>query len=544
MEFLKGAQTHGNVCFVIACPSWMRDDLRRFLSVSNIQKNCYEIISPKKKPIFLSVYETAMSLTRKIKRRKIKSSASWMKGKLNALHALIGRNIISVRFTPMSLLLGLIFAPLALICIVPLTIGLLLINMAESLIDYYRQSSILYSKWRMKKHIDTGIRIKEKISTATQKPKSNKYVVKLYQLLLEVEAKLMLKAINSRKDIGAWYSPTVFWPSFNNIQGPKLICVPDVVLSNFPVGFAMIDEHNRYLNSLKQVEQTIANGVNFVTYSDDVKWNTLVARYHKDPACISVIRHGANQLNDLIQVSGFSNNERSTDVLSRNLFYIALRRMVPLKQSYFKNCHRIFSKNDMRFIFYASQCRPNKNLLSLLRAYKYLLKERFMGMKLILTGDPQKLPEVSEFIIEHNLTFDVLFLHRLEPQELASCYRLAELAVNPSLSEGGCPFTFTEALSVGTPVVMARIPVTEEVITCPDLQESMLFDPYDWRDMAARIEWGLSNKEVLLQKQQPIYQQLTQRTWKHVVDDYINILEQISAAGSLNHEQKLLIENV
>jgi len=47
---------------------------------------------------------------------------------------------------------------------------------------------------------------------------------------------------------------------------------------------------------------------------------------------------------------------------------------------------------------------------------------------------------------------------------IAACYKLADLAVNPSLSEGGFPFTFTEALSVGTPVVMARIPVTEEII--------------------------------------------------------------------------------
>jgi glycosyltransferase involved in cell wall biosynthesis len=133
--------------------------------------------------------------------------------------------------------------------------------------------------------------------------------------------------------------------------------------------------------------------------------------------------------------------------------------------------------------------------------------------------------------------YDVLFLHRLTPQELAACYRLAELAVNPSFSEGGCPFTFTEALSVDTPVVMARIPVTDEVITCEELRELMLFDPYDWQDMANRIEWGLKNKEVLLQKQKPFYEKLAQRTWTHVVDDYINILEQISEPEKLNNNK-------
>ena len=90
------------------------------------------------------------------------------------------------------------------------------------------------------------------------------------------------------------------------------------------------------------------------------------------------------------------------------------------------------------------------------------------------------LPEIAQFIHKHNLQNDVLCLHDLSAQELAACYRLADLAVNPSLSEGGCPFTLTEALSVGTPVVMARIAVTEEVVTDPELQSLMLFDPYDW----------------------------------------------------------------
>ncbi|MFD2884495.1 glycosyltransferase [Pseudomonas lini] len=70
----------------------------------------------------------------------------------------------------------------------------------------------------------------------------------------------------------------------------------------------------------------------------------------------------------------------------------------------------------------------------------------------------------KKFISEHGLQNDVLCLYGLSIQELAACYKLADLAVNPSLSEGGCPFTFTEALSVGTPVVMARIAVTEEIL--------------------------------------------------------------------------------
>jgi glycosyltransferase involved in cell wall biosynthesis len=117
----------------------------------------------------------------------------------------------------------------------------------------------------------------------------------------------------------------------------------------------------------------------------------------------------------------------------------------------------------------------------------------------------------------------------LTTKELAAFYQLADLAVNPSLSEGGCPFTFTEALSVNTPVVMARIPVAIEVLTDSALQEKMFFDPYDWKDMAGRIAWALANHEDLLEVQLKTYTELKKRTWVDVVNEHITLLDRISS---------------
>ncbi|MGQ9557259.1 MAG: glycosyltransferase, partial [Desulfurispora sp.] len=187
--------------------------------------------------------------------------------------------------------------------------------------------------------------------------------------------------------------------------------------------------------------------------------------------------------------------------------------------------------------FYASQFRPNKNVVNLLRAYNYLLKQRYIKQKLILTGNPSVLPEIERFISEHNLENDVLCLHGLTAQELAACYYLADLAVNPSLFEGGVPFTFAEAVSVGTPVVMARIPVTEEILSDPELSTETLFNPFDWRDMAAKIEWALENRHLLYAKQRKFYDEvLAKRTWAEVVDEYIEILDRIAQSGK---EEKL-----
>jgi glycosyltransferase involved in cell wall biosynthesis len=297
--------------------------------------------------------------------------------------------------------------------------------------------------------------------------------------------------------------------------------VPDVVLGDFPVGFSIIGG-SRFFDSYKRIEKAISGGEFFVTYSDNVKWRTLVQRYHVSPEAIQVIPHGANRLDDLVFVSGFPDNDDATNTLCRQYFRAAL----PKAQNHPNPS--IFGSDDLRFIFYASQFRPNKNVITLLRAYEYLLRRQYVGQKLVLTGNVHA-PEIIKFITSQGLINDVLFLHGLSAHELAACYRLADLAVNPSLSEGGCPFTYTEAVSVGTPVVMARIAVTEEVLVDPELQAATLFDPYDWRSMAEKIKWALENRDALYARQRKFYDEvLVKRTWRHVVDDYIAILDAIS----------------
>jgi hypothetical protein len=76
---------------------------------------------------------------------------------------------------------------------------------------------------------------------------------------------------------------------------------------------------------------------------------------------------------------------------------------------------------------------------------------------------------------------------------------------------------------------MARIPVTEEVIVDPMLQSWMLFDPYDWRDVAATIERGLADANELLALQKPLYHRLARRSWQEVVGDHVAILEHLTS---------------
>ncbi len=512
-EFLKGAQARGDVGFVIACPSWMQKNLVELFDASGINRDSFEIIAPKRLPVLLRVYEFFTTFKKQKKRigrlaKLLKLLVSWV----SRASIFLIKKFVGTRSIVLMVLLGIAVLPILLIAATFKAIIRFILSvwiLREKLVDHTRRKSSLINK------------ALERMSDLALQPKHSSLVAQLYHMMEESEASLMRSLIEARTDISAWYSPTAFWPHFNEIQAPRLMCVPDVVLADFPVGFAPVGGQ-RFLDNFRQVEKAIEGGQHFVTYSEDVKQRTLVERYHVDSEAIKVVTHGANRLDDLVVVTGFPGNEAATDSLCRNLFRTALRKAI--NNGYAVN----FGSEDVRFIFYASQFRPNKNVITLLKAYEYLLKRCYVSHKLVLTGNPNTLPEIAQFITEHNLENDVLCLHGLSSKELAACYRLADLAVNPSLSEGGCPFTFTEALSVGTPVLMARIPVTEEVITDFELQQQMLFDPYDWKEMADKIEWGINNHYALLEKQKPLYNKLSQRTWRHVVDEYVEILDVIS----------------
>lgn len=512
-EFLKGARSRGDVRFVIACPSWMRRNLIELFEASGLRAEDFEIISPSATPLLLAVHQRYMALKKKPKRR---TSGEGLRVKLGHFKARAARyferQLVGARSVGFVFLLG--------VAMMPMAAAVLLMRAADRFAAKVRKWPAQLAESFAPK--PSTKKSKKPVDAAPPKPEPPPLAVRLFRAMEESEAALLRELIEARNDVAAWYSPTAFWPHFNDISAPRLMCVPDVVLTDFPVGFAPVGG-DRFLENFRQVEKAIDGGQYFVTYSEEIKWTTLVDRYYVNPDSVWVVHHGANRLDDLIVVSGFRDNEAATDALCRDLFRTALLKVINYHDA------RIFGSNDVRFIFYASQFRPNKNVMNLLRAYAHLLKRRHIGHKLILTGNPNGLPEVRQFIEAQHLENDVLCLHGLSAQELAACYRLADLAVNPSLSEGGCPFTFTEALSVGTPAVMARIPVTEEVITDPQLQEMMLFDPYDWNDMADRIEWCLHNLELLRLTQQPFYEQLAQRTWRQVVDEYVDILEHISS---------------
>ncbi len=510
--FLKGTAGRDDVRFILVCPSWSRKGLQELFASEGVEASRFEIKSPPREPMMLRIYEGYAAYkkrTRKVGlvKRTLGSAVGWA----HRIASHVEHRFVTLD-TAWDLLPLVLLGLLALVLAVVLSPTLLVVLAAILLVKCKR---FVVSK------LAPYFNMLSRLSTAVSRPKDDAFILRLYQGMEHVESERMLDIVKKLDFVRAWYSPTAFWPAFNKIDAPRLMCVPDVVLTDFPVGFSEVGG-GRFMKVFGAVENAIYTGQHFVTYSAAVKWDTLVDRYAVHADNVSVVHHAPNNLDKLINVDCSEGGEAISVNYARTLFKSAL------KKAYNKSYTATFANDAVKFLFYASQFRPNKNVLSLLRAYEYLLRKRYVGHKLIMTGHPDIMPAIRDFIHAHHLENDVLCLHGLSLKELAACYKLADLAVNPTLSEGGCPFTFTEALSVGTPVVMSRIPVAEEVLNDRELQRITFFDPYDWRDMANKIEGAINSRSSVLAVQKKFYDKLNTRSWVDVVNEHIEVLERIS----------------
>ncbi|WP_312773740.1 glycosyltransferase [Atlantibacter hermannii] len=517
--FIKGAEKNKNAKFVLLCPSWSIKDLQKLFESENVPLDLIEIHAPKGYPVILKIYNIIKRLKENKNKKKQGYLTRFIKRLKNIPNSLL-RHLekkISRTYTVWGMLpigiYAIILISLTILCS-PIIIGIL----AVSIIFKKSRGSNLFKNLKI---------VMRRISRIFSNPKGDSFVLTLYDGMIQAETERMHELIKEIKGVTAWYSPSAFWEEFTMIDAPRLMCVPDVVLTQFPAGYSQIGGE-RFRYAFNKIIRAINKNDYFVTYSNNVKYSTLVDHFNIDEDNIFTVDHAPNRLDQWLEVKGFPDNKASSDFYAQNLMLAALGRQ---PRAYIQGLGK-----DFKFIFYASQARPNKNIITLLKAYNYLLKEKFWGHKLILTCKIDTLWSISDFIKENGLENDVLFLHGLSVQELSAFYKRADLAVNPTLSEGGCPFTFTEALSVGTPVIMSRIPVAEEVLTDPALQEMTFFDPLDWKCLAEKILWAMDNLDELKTVQMQTYNQLIQRNWEDVVNEHINALDAIADRTRVTYE--------
>jgi glycosyltransferase involved in cell wall biosynthesis len=146
-----------------------------------------------------------------------------------------------------------------------------------------------------------------------------------------------------------------------------------------------------------------------------------------------------------------------------------------------------------RFVLFAGNVKPHKNLERLIRAFaRVRALEGHEDLRLVLIGD-----EVSRYgslrrtAEEAGVRQDVRFFGFVPHQTLAALYRMAAVFAFPSLYEGfGLPPL--EAMACGTPVVTSRLSSLPEVVG----DGALLVDPYSVEAIAQGITRLLDDADL------------------------------------------------
>ena len=130
---------------------------------------------------------------------------------------------------------------------------------------------------------------------------------------------------------------------------------------------------------------------------------------------------------------------------------------------------------DDRFVLYAGNIKPHKNLERLIEAFHAVRRGPLEQVKLLIIGDEiSKYATLRRAVHRLKLHKHVRFLGFVPDKTLACLYRLASVFVFPSLYEGfGLPPL--EAMASGTPVITSNVSSLPEVVG----DAALLIDPYD-----------------------------------------------------------------
>jgi glycosyltransferase involved in cell wall biosynthesis len=185
---------------------------------------------------------------------------------------------------------------------------------------------------------------------------------------------------------------------------------------------------------------------------------------------------------------------------------------------------RDFPFEEIDFVAAATQDRPTKNLGLTAEAVRRIVRVDRRSMKCLLTApvhfgaDWTRLPRIIE---EHQFHRDLVSLPDLPRDVHAALFHCASVVVHSSFFEGIIgALPFYEAVSVGTPALLARGPHVDELLASEPGLEPFVFDPYDAVGLAELIKKVTASREEVLEAQAAVHQRLMNRTWEAVASEY------------------------
>jgi glycosyltransferase involved in cell wall biosynthesis len=160
----------------------------------------------------------------------------------------------------------------------------------------------------------------------------------------------------------------------------------------------------------------------------------------------------------------------------------------------------------------------------------YLLKDKFPDIRLIIVGEGPERDNLKFQILNLKLQNNIEMIGKVPEEDKINLLAKSHIHVLPSAVEGFGLVTM-EALSVGTPVVNADIPINREIldysssiIHYPSVSGGLLYDLGDYVDLAEKIEDLLTDKKLYDRKVKDGIELVKKYDWDKVNNEYEHLL--------------------
>lgn len=512
----------------IACPGWCMEEVDLLLNEFSIDKSRFQIITTdipmwvRWKRLISKRGESSGLLVYS------KKAIRWLKERLIEVisstpsYAIFKMIILMVIAVPLFSL-----AFFMLFCISVIADIIILLS-----VPIFACFKYIRKKPKVKLNIEQNVFLKKVLSLNTEVVKRFGDVSWLYggyDELREKEFQMLIRKINRHKEVKIWLSPFASWDEVRFIKAHTIVVMPDIVFFDFPARY-----HQTH-RIIQKMMSSLSAATHIVTYSNYVKMEHLVKKCNISAEKLSVIHHAATHNETIFSTKDFKRESMRIVNNYREKYekkYINLYEGI--NQSHLQGIEKFIFENmryaaeldfdRLTYIIFPTQVRPNKNFRTLFEAMELLVHVYKEDIKLILTTEINYLVDY-QFIEKKHLERNIVILSRVPNRVLVALNCLAVCSVNPTLFEGGFPFPFTEAFSVGTPSVMGNIPVVREFDIPQKIADKMLYDPYDADDLARKVRWAIHHKMELYALEKPFFDQYASRSWEDVADDYFQLMQ-------------------
>jgi len=151
----------------------------------------------------------------------------------------------------------------------------------------------------------------------------------------------------------------------------------------------------------------------------------------------------------------------------------------------------------------------------------YLLKESFPDIRLIIVGEGPERKNFKFQILNLILLNNIEMIGKVPEEDKINLLAKSHIHVLPSVVEGFGLVTM-EALSAGTPVVNADIPINKEILN--GSQGGLLYKLGDYVDLSEKLEELLTNQKLYNRKVKEGFELVKKYDWDKVNKEYEHLL--------------------